>query len=98
MECLENFRTKIDEIDAQLADLFEKRMEISLKIASCKMSNKMHIFDKKRESEVLNKNLARLKNRDFDKELEQFFKTVMELSKQVQSKEFAKNALNEVEM
>ena len=31
MECLENFRTKIDEIDAQLADLFEKRMEISLK-------------------------------------------------------------------
>ena len=44
MEDLKAYRDRIDEIDAQLVALFEKRMEIVLEIADYKKSNNICRF------------------------------------------------------
>lgn len=50
---IDSLRNKIDNIDKKLLNLFEKRMQISLKIAKHKISNKKNIFDAKREEKIL---------------------------------------------
>jgi len=81
---------QIDKIDSCLVDLFEMRMNLALRIASYKMQNGLPILNEKREAEIIEKNLSRLKNRNFEGELIEFFKTLMHISKQVQIKEFHK--------
>lgn len=46
-------RNKIDTIDKKLVNLFEKRMQFSLKISKHKILNKKTIFDAKREKKIL---------------------------------------------
>ena len=53
MEDLKFYRDKIDEIDSQLVDLFEERMEIVLTIADYKKENNIPIFNESREQEVI---------------------------------------------
>lgn len=81
---LDKLREQIDIIDGKLVELFESRMEIAKKIGDFKAQNAMEIFDPKREEEVINKGIATLKNKELSKELEIFFKNIMELSKRVQ--------------
>ena len=98
MDCLEGLRVQIDNIDSCLVDLFEMRMSIALKIASYKMKNGLPILNEKREAEVIEKNLAKLKNKGFEAELIEFFKTLMHLSKQVQIREFDKYRIKSKEV
>jgi len=93
MDCLETLRNQIDEIDKNLVELFEKRMELSLQIAAYKMRNNLPILNEKRETEVIEKNLSKLKNKDFEVELIEFFKTIMHLSKQVQIRAFNEHGI-----
>jgi chorismate mutase/prephenate dehydratase len=85
MDCLETLRNQIDEIDKNLVELFEKRMELSLQIAAYKMRNNLPILNEK--------NLSKLKNKDFEVELIEFFKTIMHLSKQVQIRAFNEHGI-----
>lgn len=86
MEDLKFYRDKIDQIDKQLVDLFEERMEIVLKVADYKKLHNLPILNENREKEVIDKNTARLKNKDFEDSLEKFFIYMMGLSKEEQSK------------
>ena len=54
MDLLE-LRGKIDEIDAQIVDLYEKRMDISKQVAEYKIETGKQVFDKVREEEKLRK-------------------------------------------
>jgi len=93
MDYLESLRTEIDKIDTELVELFEKRMEMALKIASYKMKNDLPILNEKREAQVIERNLSKLKNKNFEGELIEFFKMVMAISKQVQIREFNKQGI-----
>lgn len=55
MSDINEYRTKIDEIDKKMADLFTKRMNLAKEIAEIKKSNGSPIVDKKREAEIIGK-------------------------------------------
>ena len=53
MDELKKYRNEIDEIDKQITELFEKRMDISKEIAKCKKEQQIGILNAKREEEVI---------------------------------------------
>ncbi len=50
---LKEIRNEIDEIDAELVKLFEKRMSTVKRVAEYKIENNMPIFNSKREREII---------------------------------------------
>ena len=60
MDALEHARAEIDEVDAQLAALFERRMAAVLLVAEYKRAHGLPIFDAAREAAVLEKAAARI--------------------------------------
>ena len=85
MNQLEQCRNRIDEIDKQITELFEQRMDLSKEIARYKMENQIGILNAKREEEVIQKNLSYLKNKEYRFVLEGFFRNLMNLSKLIQN-------------
>ncbi|HEY8804642.1 MAG TPA: chorismate mutase, partial [Clostridium sp.] len=83
---IDNLRSKIDEIDANLVSLFESRMEVVLKVAQYKKNNNVEILNKVREESVIQKNINLVKNKELFSEVEEFFKSVMEISRGFQNK------------
>ena len=53
MSELDNTRKKINDIDKQMASLYEERMKCSYEVAKYKMANALPIFDANREKEVI---------------------------------------------
>ncbi|MGL5480197.1 MAG: chorismate mutase, partial [Clostridium sp.] len=70
MDALEGYRKRIDEIDSEITRLFEERMDVVLKVAEYKRKNNLEIFHKGREEVVIKKNIDRLKNKDYEREIE----------------------------
>lgn len=93
MNELEEYRAEIDKIDKELVALFEKRMDAVLKVAEYKKKNNMQIFHKDREDIVIDKVLKDLKNKDYSKEIVEFFNNLMHISKEYQRKKISKNKL-----
>ena len=60
MDALEQARAEIDEVDAQLAALFERRMAAVLQVAEYKRAHGLPIFDAAREAAVLEKAAANM--------------------------------------
>ncbi len=87
MSDLDIIREEIDNIDRELVKLIEKRMEKVLKVADYKEKNNMKIFDKSREDEVVKKNITYIKNENFKEVISELFTCIMDISKQIQSKE-----------
>lgn len=83
---IDDLRNEIDKIDTELVALFEKRMEVVLKIAEYKKRNNISILNQAREEEVIKKNLKLIQNRELSSEVEEFFKSVMEISRCYQDK------------
>ncbi|MBU3191489.1 chorismate mutase [Clostridium bowmanii] len=81
-----DLRNEIDKIDGNLLSLFEKRMEVVLKIAQYKKKNNIDILNAAREEAVIKETLDLVKNKDLLLEVEEFFKSVMEISRGYQNK------------
>lgn len=86
MEGLDDYRKSIDELDKKITELFEKRMDVVLKVGEYKKKNGLPIFDKKREDAVIEKNLGYLKNKDYAEETRRFFKRLMETARELESR------------
>lgn len=84
MKELEEYRKEIDEIDKQIVELFEKRMDLSGEISKYKSEHHLPILNKGREEEVLEKNISRLQNKEYSQMARGFFETIMRLSKEHQ--------------
>ncbi|MGL5414974.1 MAG: prephenate dehydratase [Clostridium sp.] len=84
MNELEACRKEIDEIDKEITRLFERRMDVVLGVANYKKKNNLPIFHKGREEKVIEKNINRLENKDYEKELEKFFNGMMGVSRELQ--------------
>lgn len=83
---LTDARKKINEIDEQMAKLFEERMKAANCVAEYKIKHALPIYDKARELEVINKN-SKLINDDVIKEYYvNFLKETMNISKQYQAR------------
>ena len=86
MADLDDYRNKIDEIDKEITRLFEERMDTVIKIANYKKDNNLPIFNRDREDEVIDKNVGYLKNNDYAEETRKFFISLMEVSRELQSR------------
>ena len=86
MEALEDYRKEIDDIDKELTELFEKRMDVVLKVAQYKKDNNVGVLQKGREDEVLKKALDNLQNKDYSDELIKFLNATMEISRGLQKR------------
>ncbi len=86
MSDLQEARKKINEVDAQMARLFEERMDAVAKVAEYKLKRGLPVYDKDREKEVLDKNTAYLENDVYQPYYTLFQQSVMEVSKNYQRK------------
>ena len=86
---LEQSRQKLNEIDEQLADLFDKRMRITTDVAAYKQEHGKPIYDAVREAQVIERAKQRFpyRSEEFRRALGTFFQTVMDLSKEQQARE-----------
>jgi chorismate mutase / prephenate dehydratase len=81
---LEQCRKEIDEIDKELVNLFERRMDVAIRVSNYKKENDLPIYDEERESKVIKKNVDNLRNKNYDLLARRFFLSIMELSRSIQ--------------
>lgn len=85
MNELEKLRLEINDIDKQIAILFNERMNIVKKINTYKKNNNIDVLDTKREEYLLQENLKHV-----DKEYQDLYleleKKILSLSKEYQNK------------
>lgn len=82
---IQELRGKIDSIDAQLVDLFTKRMEASAQIADYKKANNLPIFVPAREREIL-QDVAQKAGPQMANYTRVLYSMLFELSRSYQSK------------
>lgn len=86
MKDLNQCRRELDSIDAQLVGLFEKRMQISRDVALYKHRHNMDVLDSARENQVLQSRAAQVREETLKKPLMDFFREIMRLSREEQSR------------
>ena len=86
MNKLDEARKKINEIDQQMAKLFEERMKSAEEVAKYKVEHALPIFDSAREQEVINRNSKYIENDVIRDYYISFLKNTMDISKQYQSR------------
>lgn len=84
MNELDQCRKEIDEIDNELIELFERRLDVAVRVAEYKKNNNLPIYNEERESQVIEKNVGNLKNKKYDILSRRFFINLMELSRSLQ--------------
>ncbi|MBC3797853.1 chorismate mutase [Acetobacterium tundrae] len=82
---LEIIRKTIDEIDAEMRVLFERRMDCIKAVAEYKYNNDDQIFDQNREEKVKEKNLNQLKNKEYAVAYKGFIQELLDSSKVYQN-------------
>lgn len=86
MNELDNARRDINEIDAEMAKLFERRMKVSVAVAEYKKAHGLSIKDEDREREVIEKNRSLLSDSSLESYYVRFLKNNMSLSCEYQSR------------
>ncbi len=86
MNQLEEKRKEINEIDAALATLFERRMKACRGVAEYKQKHALPVFDAAREAEVIAKGADRIEDTDLREYYISFMKDVMKVSRLYQTR------------
>ena len=77
-------RQQIDEIDSQIVELFEKRMEVANEVAKYKLETGKAVFDREREEEKLAK-LSSMSHGAFnERAVRELFSQIMSISRKYQ--------------
>ena len=84
MEKLLELRGQLDEIDAQIVELYEKRMGICGQVGEIKIDAGRKIFDKQREMEKLKAVAAGVSNDFYKKGVTELFEQIMSVSRKLQ--------------
>ena len=88
---LQQLRTQIDKIDAQIVELYEQRMDISRQVAEYKIETGKKVFDKQRKQEKLEK-VKSMTHNDFNSHgIEELFEQIMSMSRKLQYQLLAEN-------
>lgn len=78
---LEIYRDEIDAIDKVIAESFENRMKVVLKVSEYKKANDINIFDPDREKKMIEKNQNYIKDDRLKKYYVELLKKQLEVSK-----------------
>lgn len=84
MTRLDNDRKEIDEIDEQIAKLFERRFEIVRDVIAYKIENHLPILNSDREKEITEKNVNRIEDEDIQPYFRAWYNDLLALSKEFQ--------------
>ncbi|MBR6800496.1 MAG: chorismate mutase [Eubacteriaceae bacterium] len=84
MTKLDDARQIINEVDKQMAELFERRMFAAKMVAEYKQERGLPIFDGAREKQVIEKNTAYIQNEALRSYYVSFLQHTMDVSKQYQ--------------
>ena len=82
---INELRNQIDEIDAQLVDLFKRRMNVCADVAEYKRQNNMKVLDASRERALLQK-VSELSGEEFEDYTRTLYSTILDLSRSYQHK------------
>lgn len=80
---LEELRNEINDIDDELAALFQKRMDVALRIARYKRDNNLPVLDRTRERALLNR-MAKKSGEDLELYTRLLFTSLMDVSRAYQ--------------
>ena len=81
---LMQLREQIDEIDASIVELYERRMDISSQVADYKIETGKKVFDREREVEKLRK-VKELTHNEFNAHgIQELFEQIMSVSRKLQ--------------
>ncbi len=81
---LNELRKEIDAVDRQIVELFEKRMEISERIAAFKQEKGMQVRDEEREKEKI-RQVRNLTHTEFNRQhVEELYTLLISLSRKLQ--------------
>ena len=80
---IDKLRNEIDDIDKQIIELFEKRMDVALNVAKYKMERNLPIFNGAEKCCYWEK-LKRLKNKEYSDYAEKFLNDMMTTSREFQ--------------
>lgn len=83
---LEIARKMINEVDAQMAELFCRRMEAARLVAEHKQERGLPILDPAREAAVIERNAQRIENEEFRSFYISFLQDTMKISRSYQAK------------
>ena len=90
---LQDLRKQIDEIDAGIVDLYERRMEVCEEVAKFKMTNGKKVFDKAREQEKIAKVKSMVHNEFNSHGVEELFEQLMAMSRKRQYQLLEENGM-----
>lgn len=96
MNKLEKARTEINTIDEKMTELFIRRMNAVADVVAYKAENNLPVLDEKRETEVLERNSARLDNTEHSglkPYYAEFLRNLMNVSKSWQKSVLNKNTV-----
>ncbi len=77
-------RRELDGIDLEITKLFERRMEVSRKVAQYKRDNGLPVLDAGREEQVLSTRVDMLCDRSLEQSVRALFREIMRLSRLAQ--------------
>ena len=86
MSKLDDARIKINEIDEQMAKLFEERMKAASEIAAYKLECGLPVFDAEREKALIEKNSSYINDDTIKEYYISFLKEEMNISKKYQTR------------
>lgn len=84
MESLQELRGQLDEIDAQIVELYQKRMDVCSKVGDYKINTGKKVFDKQREIEKLAAVTENVENEFYKKGLKELYEQLMSMSRKLQ--------------
>lgn len=84
MEDLLALRAEIDAIDAEMAPLFERRMQAAAQVAAYKRKHGLPVLDAAREEQVLQRATERIQNELLQPYYKEYMQHLMTLSRQYQ--------------
>jgi chorismate mutase len=84
MTQLDRDRDEIDRIDAQIAELFEKRFRTVEDVIRYKQENHLSILNQGREDTITEKNAARIQSSDIRPYFIKMYKEILSLSRKYQ--------------
>lgn len=98
MDMLSKARHQINEIDKQIAELYEKRMQAVEMVVQYKKNQNMAILDTKREKEVIERNLKHIQNDVYKKGYQELLEKMMEISRNYQHSILQKMEREDIDM
>ena len=91
MRDIQTLRAELDQIDAEIVALLERRLSVSREVAEYKRERQLPILDASREEQVLEDRAARLDEENLREYVREVFRDIMAMSRAEQTSRMEEN-------